>query len=148
MRLVSFEVGTPFGPARRIGAVLGGEPTDASQIVDLNTGYALMLREGGDARWRQIADAALPPDMIGFLEGGKQAMDRARQVLDFARSAKADSEGRQLTFNRSDVRLLAPVPRPRTMRDFSVYEQHMSTRSGSTEKAPPFYAKLRAGLES
>jgi hypothetical protein len=30
--------------------------------------------------------------MIGFLEGGKQAMDRARQVLDFASNAKADPE--------------------------------------------------------
>jgi len=139
MRLVSFEVGTVLGPARRIGAVLGGEPTEASQIVDLNTGYGLMLREGGDALWRQIADAALPADMMGFLEGGKPAMDRAREAIDFARSAKTDPEGRQLVFNRGDVRLLAPVPRPRTMRDFSVYEQHMSTRSGSTEKAPPFY---------
>jgi 2-keto-4-pentenoate hydratase/2-oxohepta-3-ene-1,7-dioic acid hydratase in catechol pathway len=139
MRLVSFEVATVFGRVRRIGAVLGGEPEAGSRIVDLNTAYGLLLREGGDARWRQIADAALPADMIGFLEGGSQAMDRAREAIAFAESARSDAEGRTLVFTRGDVRLLAPVPRPRTMRDFSVYEEHMSTRSGSTEKAPPFY---------
>ena len=139
MRLVSFEVATAVGPARRIGAVLGGEPTEASQIVDLNTGYGLLLREGGDALWRQIADVALPADMMGFLEGGKQAMDRARQVLDFASNAKPDLEGKQLIFSRSDVRLLAPLPRPRTVRDFSVYLEHMSTRFGTQDRAPAWY---------
>jgi 2-keto-4-pentenoate hydratase/2-oxohepta-3-ene-1,7-dioic acid hydratase in catechol pathway len=139
LKLVSFEVKTAFGPQRRIGVVQGAQLDDSSQIVDLNTGYGLLLREGGDARWREIAAAALPPDMIGFLEGGKQGMERARQVLDFARNASADPDGRQLLFARSQVKLLAPVPRPRTMRDFSVYEAHMSTRSGSLEKAPPFY---------
>ena len=139
MRLVSFEVRTPFGPQHRIGALLGPEVSDSARIVDLNTGYGLLLREGGDARWREIAAAALPPDMIAFLEGGSQAMDRARQVIDFAQDAAPDAGGRQLVFDRRDIRLLAPVPRPRTMRDFSVYEAHMSTRSGSLEKAPPFY---------
>jgi 2-keto-4-pentenoate hydratase/2-oxohepta-3-ene-1,7-dioic acid hydratase in catechol pathway len=124
---------------RRIGALLGGEPTEVSQIVDLNAGYELLLQEGGDARWREIAAAAVPPDMIEFLEGGRQAMDRAREVIAFSRRAKPDAEGRRLIFQRAEVRLLAPVPRPRTMRDFSVYLEHMSTRSGTTEKAPPFY---------
>jgi 2-keto-4-pentenoate hydratase/2-oxohepta-3-ene-1,7-dioic acid hydratase in catechol pathway len=139
MRLVTFEVDTVFGPARRIGALLGAELSEDSRVVDLNTGYGLLLREEGDARWREIADAALPPDMLGFLEGGRQAMERARSVLEFAGSSPPDTAGRRLVFKRSDVRLLAPLPRPRTMRDFSVYEEHMSTRSGSMEKQPPFY---------
>jgi 2-keto-4-pentenoate hydratase/2-oxohepta-3-ene-1,7-dioic acid hydratase in catechol pathway len=138
MRLVTFEVRTAFGPMRRIGAVLGPALNHASRIIDLSMGYGLILREGGDARWKEIAAAALPPDMIEFLEGGPQAMERARRVIDFATRATPDLEVRQLMFNRSEVRLLAPVPRPRTMRDFSVYEEHMSTRFGSW-RAPPFY---------
>lgn len=139
MKLVSFEVRTPFGPVRRIGAVLGGDLTDHAQIVDLNTGYGLFLRESGDPRWREIAAAALPPDMIGFLEGGRPAMERARQALDFAARAQPDPEGRQLIFSRADVRLLAPVPRPRTMRDFSVYEEHMMRRRPDAQKPAAWY---------
>jgi 2-keto-4-pentenoate hydratase/2-oxohepta-3-ene-1,7-dioic acid hydratase in catechol pathway len=138
MRLVSFEVKTPFGPRRRIGAVQGAELNDAAQFVDLNTGYGLLLREGGDARWKEIADAALPSDMMSFLEGGKEAMARARQVLDFASNVKADLDY-QLTFARNQVKLLAPTPRPSTMRDFSEYLEHMSRRSGSTVHAPLWY---------
>src|SRR4051812_24864451 len=108
MRLVSFEVKTPFGPKRRIGAVQGSELNDSAKFVDLNTGYGLLLREGGDARWSEVADAALPSDMMAFLEGGKESMARARQVLDFASHAGADADY-QLTFARNQVKLLAPT---------------------------------------
>jgi 2-keto-4-pentenoate hydratase/2-oxohepta-3-ene-1,7-dioic acid hydratase in catechol pathway len=139
MRLVTFEVNTVFGLVRRIGALLDREPDENSRIVDLNTGYAMLLREGGDALWKQIADAALPADMLDFLEGGPQAMERARQALDFAASSGIDAEGRQLVFQRNQVKLLAPVPRPRTMRDFSVYEEHMMRRRPDAQKPPSWY---------
>jgi 2-keto-4-pentenoate hydratase/2-oxohepta-3-ene-1,7-dioic acid hydratase in catechol pathway len=139
MRLVSFEVGTVLGPVPRIGALLDRELSENTGIVDLNTGYAMLLREGGDARWQQIADAALPADMLDFLQGGPQAMERARQSLDFAASSRTDAEGRQLVFQRNQVKLLAPVPRPRTMRDFSVYEEHMMRRRPDAQKPPSWY---------
>src|SRR5215212_2479082 len=120
MKLVTFETGSPFGSVRRIGGVLGaGEMNDNSQIVDLNTAYGLQLREQGDNRWAQIADAALPPDMLEFLEGGTQAMDRARGALSFAGTYRGDAAGRQLVFARNAVKLLSPLPRPTSMRDFS-----------------------------
>ena len=139
MRLVSFEIATAFGPVRRIGAVLGLGLEESSQIVDLNIGYGLLLRDGGDARWREIADAALPADMLAFLEGGTQGMERARQVIAYAGSASPDTQGRTLIFERSAIRLLAPVPRPRTMRDFSVYEEHMMSRRPDAQKPPGWY---------
>ena len=139
MKLVSFEVRTPFGPARRVGAVLDqGEIGRDSNIADLTTGYALLLREGGAGRWRETAAAVLPPDMLEFLEGGQASMDAARQTVEFARRFAGDPDY-QVVFPRSEVRLLAPVPRPRTMRDFSEYEEHMSSRSGSQHKQPGFY---------
>jgi 2-keto-4-pentenoate hydratase/2-oxohepta-3-ene-1,7-dioic acid hydratase in catechol pathway len=139
MKLVSFEVATPFGPVRRLGAVLGAELDSDAQIVDLSIGYGLLLREQGDPRWEEIADAALPADMLGFLEGGEPALERARRVLDFAQQAQPDPEGRRLTFGRGEVRLLAPVPRPRTMRDFSVYEEHMMRRRPDSQKPASWY---------
>jgi 2-keto-4-pentenoate hydratase/2-oxohepta-3-ene-1,7-dioic acid hydratase in catechol pathway len=140
MKLVTFESASPFGTIRRIGAVIGrGEIARDSQIADLNTAYGLQLREQGDNRWAQIADAALPPDMLEFLEGGTQAMDRARAALAFAESFSGDMAGRQLVFARNAVKLLSPLPRPRTIRDFSEYEEHMSTRTGAQYKQPGFY---------
>jgi 2-keto-4-pentenoate hydratase/2-oxohepta-3-ene-1,7-dioic acid hydratase in catechol pathway len=140
MKLVSFEVGTPFGAVKRIGAVQGGALDDDARIVDLNSAYGILLREGGDPRWREIADASLPPEMMAFLEGGEPAMQRARSALSFAAGAKdSDQGGAQMTFGRRAIRLLAPVPRPRTMRDFTVYAEHMSTRTGSLEKPAPWY---------
>lgn len=143
MKLVTFEVGTPLGPMRRIGAVLGGELDDNARILDLNAAYGAFLRDSGDPRWSPIADASLPADMIGFLEGGPPAMDRARQALDAARSAPAEvvgtGDGRQLIYERANVRLLAPLPRPRTMRDYSVYDEHMTKNRPSSEKQPFWY---------
>ncbi len=139
MKLVSFEVGTPFGSVRRIGAVLDTELTANARILDLNAGYGRLLQEGGDARWREIADAALPADMQAFLEGGPQAMNRAREALDFAGSGTQPDSERQMVFARNSIKLLSPLPRPRTMRDFSEYEEHMTARSGAQNKQPGFY---------
>lgn len=108
MRLVTFAVNS-VGPARRIGAVLEGEPAPASTIVDLTA-------------------AGLPSDMIAFLEGGDAARHAARNAIESAN---------RVTFGRDEVTLLAPIPRPRTLRDFSVYETHMDTVR--TEKPPLWY---------
>ena len=35
-------------------------------------------------------------------------------------------DGERLVFPRAEVKLLAPVPRPGSFRDFSIYETHMS----------------------
>jgi 2-keto-4-pentenoate hydratase/2-oxohepta-3-ene-1,7-dioic acid hydratase in catechol pathway len=139
MKLVSIEVGTPFGSVRRIGAVLDAELTRDSRILDLNAAYGRLLQENGDARWREIADAALPADMQAFLEGGSHAMTRAREALEFVRRGVPADPERQLVFTRNVVKLLAPLPRPRTMRDFSEYEEHMTARSGVQHKQPGFY---------
>jgi 2-keto-4-pentenoate hydratase/2-oxohepta-3-ene-1,7-dioic acid hydratase in catechol pathway len=139
VKLVSFEVRTPFGPIRRIGAVAGSALNEGSEIVDLHSAYALLLREEGEPRWREIAAAALPPDMLGFLEGGVNAMERARRALEFASSFRPRADDPQLVFRRSAVKLLAPVPRPRTMRDFSVYEEHMTRRRPEAQKPPAWY---------
>src|SRR5437764_15268889 len=116
MRLVSFAVNTPVGPARRFGAVLDGEPAPASSIVDLTTSYCLRLRAEGEPRWQEIGTVALPPDMQTFLEGGTPAEQRARDAIAFAVAANADitqpAPHMRLTFRRDEVTLLAPLPRP------------------------------------
>jgi 2-keto-4-pentenoate hydratase/2-oxohepta-3-ene-1,7-dioic acid hydratase in catechol pathway len=76
--------------------------------------------------------------MAGFLHGGKSSMELARQVLDFSKTARPDNDY-QAVFPRNEVKLLASLPRPSTMRDFSQYFEHMTRRFGSTRKAPLWY---------
>lgn len=135
MRLVTFQVPTPVGPATRIGALVDADTV----VIDLTSGYARLLQEQGEGRAREAAEALVPPDMVGFLEGGPNALVRGRQVLEFVgdRRDLVGTEGEQLTFQRTAVRLLAPVPRPRTIRDYSTFEEHMSTRH--PRKPPSFY---------
>jgi 2-keto-4-pentenoate hydratase/2-oxohepta-3-ene-1,7-dioic acid hydratase in catechol pathway len=54
-------------------------------------------------------------DMLALIDGGAPALEHARRLL------------RQppRTVALGDIRLLAPVPEPRQMRDFLVFEQHI-----------------------
>jgi 2-keto-4-pentenoate hydratase/2-oxohepta-3-ene-1,7-dioic acid hydratase in catechol pathway len=61
VKLVTFEIATPRGPAERLGALRG------AKIVDLN-----------------LVDPAVPPDLLALLDGGPEIVDRARKALDSA----------------------------------------------------------------
>ena len=60
-------------------------------------------------------------NMIAFLQGGREARDTAEEALDFGRSQRPDG----VELERAKVELLSPVPRPESIRDFMVFEQHM-----------------------
>jgi 2-keto-4-pentenoate hydratase/2-oxohepta-3-ene-1,7-dioic acid hydratase in catechol pathway len=54
-------------------------------------------------------------DMLSLIDGGASALDEANSL----------SQKPAATAKLSDVRLLAPVPEPRQMRDFLCFEQHL-----------------------
>ncbi len=113
MKLATFDVGTPTGRSRRIGAAVDG------RLIDFAAGYAAHLNRtdaGCDAE--RLAAAIFPPDMVLFLGGGDVAMTAARQAIDAALSVD-EAFGARTSFATSDVRLLAPIARPRVLRDFS-----------------------------
>ncbi|HEU0169119.1 MAG TPA: fumarylacetoacetate hydrolase family protein [Chloroflexota bacterium] len=140
MKLASFEVQTAVGPQRRIGALLDG---DENRIVDLTSAYTAYLQaETDEPTPRELALLRTPPDMIGFLRGAHKSREAADQALAFVRKRPdaRGAAGEQLLFRRADVRLLAPVPRPNTLRDFSIFETHMSkARENPAPKAPYWY---------
>lgn len=139
MKLVTFEVQTVLGTRRRIGAVLDPELTETARIVDLNLAYATLLAESGESRAYEVASALMPPDMLAYLEGGPTSHQRARDVLRFMAEnpGRSGPQGEQLIFRRNEVKLLSPVPRPLSIRDFSTYEEHMSTTG--LQKGGAFY---------
>jgi 2-keto-4-pentenoate hydratase/2-oxohepta-3-ene-1,7-dioic acid hydratase in catechol pathway len=151
MRLVTFGVLGPTGLVRRLGAQLG--EGFGKSIVDLNNAYAFYLASETDETLpREIANVRTPPDLIGWLRGGPRSREAAHLAVQFVERLW-DTERKysyadwgKLWYDRSEVRLLAPLPRPNSIRDFSIYEEHMTRAPGATGakrptwwRWPPYY---------
>ena len=118
MRLISFEVQTLLGRYERIGALAHGT------VIDLTSAYGAYLAETlKQGRTRPLAEAVVPPDMVGFLEGGASSRDAADQAVAYVgerlkrEALPLGPAGERLTFTESEIRWLAPVPRPHMLRD-------------------------------
>ncbi len=126
MKLVTFEVSTPLGPVERLGALRGG------RIVDLNLAAAALYRATGKARPEKRADFFVPPCLLGLLDGGAESLAEARRALDAWKGP---------AWKESEIRLLAPLPRPRSLRDFFAFENHAQAGSQRRNEtlAPEWY---------
>ncbi len=118
MKLVSFEVHTQLGRFERIGALAHGT------IIDLNAACTGLFAQSSDSNAaRRQAAALVPPDMIEFLEGGAPARAAAEQAVAYAgERLRHDAialgpHGQRLAFSETEIRWLAPVPRPPMIRD-------------------------------
>jgi len=112
MKLCTFEVRTHLGRHRRLGAVT------ASGIVDLNFACASLT-----GNYKQ-ADALAPPSMRDFLEYGSMAA--ARQAVN-ERVADRGANDETILYFPEQVRMLAPIPNPTSVRDFYAFEDHVKT---------------------
>ena len=122
VKLVTYEIATPFGGMARVGAM-----SSAGQVVDLQVACATKLARHADVfEAKQHAAWLVPLDMVTFLERGSAAMAAAREALAFAESSPGPLgiDGLGMVFDRANVKLKAPLPRPVTIRDFSCIEEH------------------------
>ncbi|SEO65656.1 2-keto-4-pentenoate hydratase/2-oxohepta-3-ene-1,7-dioic acid hydratase (catechol pathway) [Halorientalis persicus] len=126
MRLASFAVETPVGPARRVGVEHEGE------LLDVNAGYAYVLAMDGEAAPVDLAETIAPASMIDFLRRGQRAFDAAEEVLEWVPDADAETGpgGARLRYDPTEVDLLAPVPRPNSLRDYMAFEEHVANTLG------------------
>lgn len=106
MKLITFKVHTE----ERLGAYV------ENQIVDLNSAYALYLKEveGRESalRW---ASAVIPPSLKGFLEGGDESKRAAETTIGFISVKESNVvglDGEKIFLKEDNVRLCAPIPRP------------------------------------
>jgi len=109
MKLATFTPRNAQSSAAGIGAVVDG------QIVDLNYGYALYLREKeGERRAYEIAEGRIPRDMLGLIDGGDKALEAAKRTADFlaGRNEARGLNGERLSYPLDEVRLLAPLKNP------------------------------------
>jgi 2-keto-4-pentenoate hydratase/2-oxohepta-3-ene-1,7-dioic acid hydratase in catechol pathway len=141
MKLATFEVSTPAGPLRRLGAALD------DRLVDLGASYAAHLERrdpGCDAG--RLASLLFPPDMTLFLASGTLGFDAARSAIDVA-LAQDEALGARTSYAAGEIRLLAPVTRPRVLRDFLTFEGHMHQAFkalGRTEPISPLWYEVPA----
>ncbi len=119
MKLATFEIPTPAGPLRRIGACVD------NRLIDFSAGYAAHLAQTEPGcEERKIAALLFPPDMVAFLELGELGRNAANHAIDAA--LKTDEAfGARTSYALGEVRLLAPLARPRVIRDFLTFEGHM-----------------------
>jgi 2-keto-4-pentenoate hydratase/2-oxohepta-3-ene-1,7-dioic acid hydratase in catechol pathway len=143
MRLVTFELQTPLGPVRRSGALIGRDT-----VIDLNLARSAVHAGRGRPRHRSLADAEVPADLLELLQGGDYSIECVRETIDQVHCSGEESvDGVAFRHPLNDVRLLAPLPRPSSLRDFVGFEQHLrnaSRRFGLPEDPPAEWYELPA----
>lgn len=102
MKLVTFS----YAGFTRLGAV-----TSDIKVVDINYAYQALLESKGKLRGELIAEAYVPADMKGFLEGGNESLCIAQEAVDFALNQRNEFK-HKLIHAFDDVKIEAPVQNP------------------------------------
>ena len=131
MKLVTFEVATPLGPVERIGALRDG------RIIDLNLAARLYYRSQGRTRPDERADFLVPADMLGLLDGGDESLNEAKRAVEALNGEPTGPRGERIVWSEADVKLRAPLPRPRSLRDFFAFEDHAKAGAERRGEALP-----------
>jgi 2-keto-4-pentenoate hydratase/2-oxohepta-3-ene-1,7-dioic acid hydratase in catechol pathway len=117
MRLVTFEAESASGRRRKTGAVSGG------RIIDLAAARADQLHRVGTAA--MASAMAIPTDMIALLDLGKPALEAAAEAVAHAEGRGENESQSKLSYSVDEVLLLAPLPRPPSLRNFMTVEAHV-----------------------
>ncbi|MFU8796168.1 MAG: fumarylacetoacetate hydrolase family protein [Dehalococcoidia bacterium] len=138
MKLVTFTVPTPVGEIQRIGAM------HRDKIIDLNAGYTCYLAEKhSTTQSYELAEALLPPDMIAFFLRGEEGRAGARLTIDYVaergdKGGLLGPQGERIVYAMDEVMLMAPIPRPNSIRDYLAFEGH-ATFSGKRQLDKGWY---------
>jgi fumarylacetoacetate (FAA) hydrolase len=138
MRLVTFR-GRPVAPAGRPPVAPPGEGAAdrdgrgglvlGDEVVDLATALSWLDDAAGRTRDPAAVEARYGRGILGFVEH----VDLARPAADAVARAHADGslprvfEGAPVVHAGADVTLLAPIPRPPSVRDGYAFRQHVET---------------------
>ena len=91
----------------RVGALYHND----LRIADLDSGYISLY----GVQSKHFSS------MLSMIEGGADALDSARKVLDHVR----ENEPEGTWFDLQEVRLCAPIPKPPQIRDFLCFKEHL-----------------------
>src|SRR5712692_2804190 len=108
----------------KLATFLDSKETPSAGVVDLGRGAVLDLRTAARLLG-QGADRTFE-DMLALIDAGPAGLDRASWL---AAAWPGDAE-----VNLAGLRLLAPLPQPRQMRDCLVFEEHLRNGLAQAEK--------------
>ena len=136
MKLVTFE--NSVGQSR-IGAM-----TTDQRIIDLNSAYALYLRDvREEGAYTRLADALVPPNMRLLFEGGDSSLEAAHTAFEHARDFASHARGVQgepLTYPLADVQLRAPIIPKKFFHTAGNFREHHeeATKAGFSHPVMPW----------
>lgn len=104
---------TPFGDVDRLGALID------DRIVDLSAAHQARAAEREGPAGVAGAGQLVPPSLLGLLQAEAAGMVAAHSALQYA------TERTAFSVPADGVRLRAPLPRPNSIRDFMVVEEHV-----------------------
>jgi 2-keto-4-pentenoate hydratase/2-oxohepta-3-ene-1,7-dioic acid hydratase in catechol pathway len=125
VKLVTYLTDTTFGPVERLGAL------DGERVIDLAAAYEAREREARGEAGAAVARALVPPSMLELLRREEPGMAAAREALEWARAQQ------RFATPLAQVRLRAPLPRPNSIRDFMLVEEHV--RNSGLDVPPEWY---------
>ncbi|WP_394822595.1 fumarylacetoacetate hydrolase family protein [Pendulispora albinea] len=135
MKLVTFQTPNPSSSTRY--GILDGQ-----RILDLETGFRWFERDRGRNADRAFVTERYGAGLLGFIERAAEARPAADELLRRAHEGKLDEsfDGASLFVPAAEVTLLAPLPRPPSMRDGYAFRQHVETarRNRGVEMIPEF----------
>ena len=117
-------------PSPRLGALAADEET----VIDLQAGA--IARDGDSPRFFS--------DALSLLDAGEEALDQARELV----ALSSQRHPPDALYRTEEISLLAPVPRPRSIRDCLAFEKHLvqATRTVVSWRFRPL-ASLDAWVE-
>jgi 2-keto-4-pentenoate hydratase/2-oxohepta-3-ene-1,7-dioic acid hydratase in catechol pathway len=142
MKLCTFYVDAGFGGYERLGLV-----TKAGTIVDLNTAYSLLLFARDEhPRSYELADVIVPPDLIEFLRNREFGRDAVAEILESFEDELENitlegPSGEPVIYSPEDVELVAPLPRPNSIRQGLAFPDHMRAIRSDRSAIPDYWAE-------
>lgn len=145
MRYVSF---TTAGLLPRAGVLVGGV------VIDLSAAAPLVFEELDDVRWELLDLLRGAPEGMG-LDGAAEIAAAVLDQLGVTTADELDSApgmngstdhnvisslsigGAAMVIPLSEVRLLAPLPRPTSLRDFYAFQEHVESASRNFGRQVP-----------
>ena len=136
MKLVTFDNSVRQS---RIGAVASD-----GRIVDLNSAYALYLRDVGDeSAFARLADVVVPANMRALFEGGDSSLDAAHTGFEHARNLELHAtgvHGEPLAYAAANVHLRAPIVPKKFFHTAGNFREHHeeATKAGFSHPVMPW----------
>jgi 2-keto-4-pentenoate hydratase/2-oxohepta-3-ene-1,7-dioic acid hydratase in catechol pathway len=122
MKLCTFSLWTPLGMIQRVGV-----KTDTGVIDTAAARISFLERLMPYAAASRVGAAQAPTDMIALLAGGPVTLEWIEEATQdiLARGVLETSAGERTVYELGAITLLAPVPRPPGVSNFSSWPAHI-----------------------